>query len=137
MQYDASLPWRDVVGEGFNAFIGPIRVAELEGELRFALQLEDRHMNSASVCHGGVMMSLADTGLGTAAWIGAGRSPVATIDFECDFMAAAKNGQLMHGVGRVARKAREFLFMEGDVWAGERRVLRCSGIWAIRTTGRK
>jgi len=56
-----------------------------------------------------------------------------TIDFECDFLAAAKNGQLLHGVCSVARAAREFLFMEGDFYAGERRVLRASGIWVVRS----
>lgn len=137
VQFDPSLPWRDIRGEGFNIYIGPIQVAKLDGdELRFALRLDDRHMNSSSVCHGGVLMSVADSGLGTCAWYAAGENPVATIDFEADFLAAAKNGQMLHGVARVIRKAREFLFMEGDLWSGERQVMRCSGIWVVRSTGR-
>lgn len=133
MKYDATLPWRDIKREGFNDHIGPIRFAEVaEHDFRVALALDDRHMNSAGVCHGGVLMSVADTGMGTAAFTTAG-SAVATIDFECDFLAAAKNGQLLHGVCSVARAAREFLFMEGDFYAGERRVLRASGIWVVRS----
>lgn len=132
MDYDPSLPWRDVEGEGFNAHVGPIQVADLGEEWRFALKLDARHMNSAGVCHGGLQMSLADCGLGTCAYFAAGKRSVATIDFEAHFLAAAKEGQMLHGAARVARKAREFLFMEGQLWSGERQVLRCSGIWAIR-----
>lgn len=135
MKYDASLPWRDIRAEGFNAHIGPIRFAESEEDGIFyaALSLDDRHMNSVGVCHGGVLMSLADAGMGTSAYTTAGNA-VATIDFECDFLAAAKNGQRLFGQCRVARKARELLFMESDFYAGERRVLRASGIWIVRST---
>ncbi len=138
MKFDPSLPWRDIKGEGFNALIGPIRFAQVgEDEWRFALELEERHMNSVGVAHGGLLMSVADTGLGTSAFTAAGSKPVATIDFECDFLAPGKNGQMIHGVAKVVRKAREFLFMQGDLYADERHVMRVSGIWVIRSGGGK
>ncbi len=138
MKFDPSLPWRDIKGEGFNALIGPMQFAQVdEAEWRFALKLEDRHMNSVGVAHGGLLMSIADTGLGTSAFTAAGSKPVATIDFECDFLAPGKNGQMIHGIAKVVRKAREFLFMQGDLYADERHVLRVSGIWVIRSGGGK
>ena len=131
MKYDPSLPWRDIHGLGFHELIGPIQVAELsDGTLAYSLRLDDRHTNANGVCHGGVMMSVVDSGLGSCAFAAAGR-PVATIDFECDFLAAAQIGEMLHGVAKVARKARNFIFMEGELYSGERRVLRVSGIWAI------
>lgn len=131
MKYDPTLPWRDIHGLGFHELIGPIQVAELPGgELAYSLLLDDRHTNANGVCHGGVMMSVVDSGLGSCAFAAAG-GPVATIDFECDFLAAAQIGERVHGVAKVARKARNFIFMEGELYSGERRVLRVSGIWAI------
>jgi len=136
MKYDPTLPWRPVTGGGFNDLIGPVSFAQVgEGDYRFALMLEERHMNSTGVCHGGALMSLADTGMGTSAFTAAGHKPVATIDFECDFLAPGKLGQMLHGKAMVVRKAREFLFMQGDLYADARHVLRTSGIWVIRSGG--
>ncbi len=131
MNYDPSLPWRDLTGMGFQDLIGPIQVAKLsDSGMAYTLQLDDRHTNANGVCHGGVMMSVADSGMGACAFASAG-SPVATIDFECDFLAAAKIGERLCGTAKVARKARNFIFMESDLYSGERRVLRISGIWAV------
>ena len=33
MDFDPALPWREIRGGGFNAHIGPIRVADLGGEI--------------------------------------------------------------------------------------------------------
>ena len=138
MKYDPSLPWRDIQGGGFNDHIGPVRFAQVgQEEYHFALQLEDRHMNSIGVAHGGLTMSVADAGMGTSAFTAAGQKAVATIDFECDFLAPAKNGQMLHGQAKVVRKAREFLFLQGDLYADTRHVLRASGIWVIRSGGGK
>ncbi len=138
MKYDPTLPWRSLMGGGFNDYVGPVMFAQVgEGDYRFALQLEDRHMNSTGVAHGGLMMTVADAGIGTSAFTAAGEKPVATIDFECDFIAPGKNGQMLHGQAKVVRKAREFLFMQGDLYADTRHVLRASGIWVIRAGGGK
>lgn len=131
MNYDPSLPWRDIHGQGFHKLIGPIQIAEQpDGTVPFALMLDDRHTNANGVCHGGVLMSVADSAMGSCAFIVA-KGPVATIDFECDFLAAAKIGERLYGLAKVARKARNFIFMESDLYSGDRRVLRVSGIWAI------
>ncbi len=131
MKYDPSLPWRDIKGQGFHNLLGPIQIAEMpDGTLPFALELDDRHTNANGVCHGGVMMSVADSAMGSCAFVAA-KNAVATIDFECDFLAAGRIGEILHGVAKVTRKARNFIFMESDLYSGERRVLRSSGIWAI------
>ncbi len=138
MKYDPTLPWRDIEGEGFNDHVGPIRFAQVgEAAYHFALSLEARHMNSVGVAHGGLMMTVADAGMGTSAFTAAGQRAVATIDFECDFLAPGKLGQMLHGKAHVVRKAREFLFMQADLYADTRHVLRASGIWAIRSGGGK
>lgn len=138
MKYDPSLPWREVSGGGFNDHIGPIHFAQVgEGEYHFALALELRHMNATGVAHGGLMMSVADTGMGTSAFTAAGSKPVATIDFECDFLAPGKLGQMLHGMATVVRKARELLFMQSNLYADERHVMRASGIWVVRSGGGK
>ena len=131
MMYDDSLPWRDITGQGFHALLGPIQIAEMpDGTMPFALLLDDRHTNANGVCHGGVMMSVADSAMGSCAFHAA-QNPVATVDFECDFLAAGRIGDRLHGIAKIARKARNIVFMESDLYSNDRRVMRASGIWAI------
>lgn len=131
MKYDPSLPWRNIRGQGFHKLLGPVQIAEMpDGTVPFALMLDDRHTNANGVCHGGVLMSVADSAMGSCAFFAAGK-PVATIDFECDFLAAARIGEMLYGTAKIARKARNFIFMESDLYSAEKRVLRVSGIWAI------
>lgn len=127
---DPSLPWRDVRGTGFNRHIGPVRIARTgERAWRGALTLDARHINVGGVCHGGVLMSLADITMGTASFEAAGGHPCATISMETHFLAAAKEGHVLIAEAMQLRRVRELSFMDCAVWSGGRQVLRASGIW--------
>jgi len=130
MEFDPDLAWRPVKGDGFNAHIGPIRFAELgPGHYAAALDLEARHLNVGGVCHGGVLLSLADTAMGTASYVAAGGRPCATISFDAQFIAAAKHGQTMLADVHQLRAVRDLSFVDCALWAGGRQVMRASGIW--------
>lgn len=130
MDFDDSLPWRDIRSQGFNAHIGPIRFARAgEAEWRAALVIEARHINVGGVCHGGVLMTLADVAMGAATFEAAGGHPCATISFDCHFVAAAKLDQRLIAESRQTRRVRELSFMDCTLWAGGRQVMRASGIW--------
>lgn len=130
MDFDPSLPWRDIRGEGFNAHIGPIRFAQVS-PTRFhaALELGAIHMNSGGVCHGGVLMSLADLAMGAGSFAAGGDHPCATIAFDAQFLAAAKRGERLLAEACQLRRVRELSFMECALWSGGRQVMRASGIW--------
>lgn len=135
MEFDPSLDWKESRPSDFGRLIGPIRFcAAGENDYRFALRLDPRHRNSLGIAHGGVMMSLCDMGMGTAAWAAAGERPVATIDFQCHFLASARVPQMLHGRTRVLRKTSQLLFMSGDLFADAKHVLSVSAIFAQSTT---
>ncbi len=130
MQFDPSLPWRDVRGEGFNAHIGPIRVAVVSAtEFRAALEIRDIHVNLGGVCHGGVLLSLADVAMGAGSFAAGEDHPCATIDLSAQFLAAAKPGEWLLAEARQLRRVRSLSFMDCTVWSGGRQVLNASGIW--------
>ena len=130
MDFDPSLQWRDVTSPGFNAHIGPIRIAQISDELFAAtLEIRDIHCNIGGVCHGGVLMSLADTAMGSAAYIAGGEHPCATITFDSQFLAGAKPGKTLYAQARVLRRVRELCFVDCMLSAGGRNVLRASGTW--------
>ena len=130
MEYDPNLPWRDVRGEGYNALIGPIRFASLGGNQWCAtVVLDARHINVGGVCHGGMLLSLADVAMGASTFAAGGGHPCATIQMDSHFLAAAKAGQRLLAVATQLRKVRELSFMQCEVWAEGRQVMRASGTW--------
>ena len=133
---DTTLPWRDIQGTGFNAHIGPIRFADAgAGRYCAALELRAIHLNVGGVCHGGVLLAFADTAMGTATFSAAGGEPCATIDLDAKFIAAAKEGQTLVAETRQLRLVRALSFMECEIEAGGRLVMRASGIWKYLETG--
>ncbi|MEM7506108.1 MAG: PaaI family thioesterase [Pseudomonadota bacterium] len=135
MQYDPSLPWRNLKGEGFNDHIGPVRFARSgDNQWQATLVVDARHRNAGGVCHGGVTMTLADLTMGAASYAAGGKRPCATIEMDSHFLAAGKLGQRLLSVGTQLRLVRDLSFMSCEVWAldegGEaRQVMRASGIW--------
>ena len=130
MEFDPSLPWRNVRGEGFNAHIGPVRFAPVSAsEWRCALELRDHHLNAGGVCHGGVLLTVADVAMGAGSYAAGGDHPCATIELSSQFLAAAKRGQTLIADARQLRRVRDLSFMDCEIWAGGRRVMRASGIW--------
>lgn len=130
MDYDPSLPWRTIRGEGFNRTVGPIRFARAgENRWQACLEIEDRHINTGGVCHGGVLLTLADVAMGAASFEAGGGHPCATIEFGSHFLAATKKGQLALAVARQERAVRGLSFMSVEIHAGGRPVMRGSGIW--------
>ena len=136
MDLDPALEWRDVAGSGFNRHIGPIRFAEREpGRYVAALTLRDIHINIGGVCHGGVLLSLADIAMGASTYAAGGNRPCATIDLDAKFIAAAKEGQTLVAETRQLRLVRALSFMECEIEAGGRLVMRAGGIWKYLETG--
>jgi uncharacterized protein (TIGR00369 family) len=130
MHPDPALEWREIRDDGFNSHIGPIRMARLDEKTwQATLTLDARHINAGGVCHGGVLMSLADVAMGAASYQAGGNRRCATIDFEAHFLAAAKQGQTLMVTAHQNRMVSEISFMECEVSGGERLCLRASGIW--------
>lgn len=127
---DPALPWRDIRGEGFNAHVGPIRFARVgETEFAAALLIGARHINVGGVCHGGVLMTLADVAMGAGSYAAGGEHPCATISFDAQFLAAAKRDTWIIARARQLRRVRELSFMDCEMHADGRLVMRANGIW--------
>jgi uncharacterized protein (TIGR00369 family) len=136
MDIDPALPWRDIADSGFHSQIGPVRFARSgEATWQAALALDARHMNRGGVCHGGVLLTLADIAMGAASFAAGGERPCATIQLDSQFVAAAKEGQTLVAFARQLRAVRELSFMECEVHAGCRLVLSASGIWKYLSRG--
>jgi uncharacterized protein (TIGR00369 family) len=90
-----------------------------DGEAELRVDLEDAHLNSWEVAHGGVLMTMLDVAMAHAArsvHVNAegGGPGVATIEMKTSFMRPAE-GRL-RAVGRLLEKTTTMAFTEGSVF---------------------
>jgi len=101
-------------------------------EVSFGLYVTARHGNSMSICHGGVLMTLADiaaaSGVNVARGIQFG-SP--TISLSLDFISSARMGEWIQAdVERVSVK-RRFGFCSGAICTSRSIVARFNGTFYL------
>ncbi len=134
--FNPDLDYRPVTGGGYNAAVGDLLFAsDGEGEWRFYLELDNRHANLGGVCHGGALATIADIGMGAAAYRVADSSATATIQLGLQFLAGAYPGHRLHGRARLLRHVRELIFLEADLICQERHVVAASGVWKVLAKG--
>lgn len=96
----------------FVRFCGIEAIEVREGRTRLRLALRPEHANNLGIAHGGVICTLLDVALGTAARLTAGR-PVLTLDMQTRFLA--RGSGVLTAEGRVTRAGRSVLFCEAEV----------------------
>ena len=92
-----------------------VRTEELgDGTARLSLPIEPHLANSMGTVHGGVIMSLLDVALCTAArTLHPDSAGVVTIDMSASFVAAGE-GDRLWADGRVLRDTRTMTFVEAE-----------------------
>ncbi|MBS0335446.1 MAG: PaaI family thioesterase [Proteobacteria bacterium] len=100
-----------------NAFLnanGPVYV-KMEGEhLVLGLRVEERHCSSIGLCHGGMLLTLADLVLTIGVNVQARLSRfLPTVSVTCDFIGAAPRGAWLQARVEVLRTTRNLAFGQG------------------------
>jgi acyl-coenzyme A thioesterase PaaI-like protein len=123
--------WRRVEGTGFISHIGPLWERTVDGNYEYALLTEDKHHNRRNVVQGGVVMTIADRTCGMTARYVTGHPAMVTVQFDTQFLDAAKIGELMISRPRVVRATRSLIFMHTEITAADRCIATASGVFRI------
>lgn len=110
-------------GLGFTDSLQPIYRRIEENEVRFGLRIESHHSNSLGICHGGVLMTLAD--ITAASGVNMARGKLAgspTVNLAVDFISAARQGEWLEGRAEQVSLKRRFGFCSGAIY-GERGIV--------------
>ena len=92
--------------------VEPVRMGG--GQAEFRVALDERHENSLGMAHGGLLLTLLDMALASAARSTLpDDSTVVTVDMQSAFMAPARG--VLTAQGRVAKAGRSIIFAEGEV----------------------
>ena len=117
---------------GFNRYAGPIWRLPAEGDVRrFALVVEEKHMNSAGSVHGGMLMTFADISMSQTSRAASGAETCNTVSLTCDFVGPGKLGEILESRVRVTRRTRTMVFLSADITVGDRPVAVATGLWKI------
>ena len=100
-----------------------------DGEAQVALNLQERHMNSWNVTHGGVTMTLLDVVMSMA---GRSLDPEArggvTVEMKTSFLQPGGHpGGRIVAKGKAVHRSKTMCFCEGELWSGDKLVAKAMG----------
>ena len=113
-------------------FVGYCGIEPIEsggGRSRLEVTVERHHANQMGVAHGGLLMTLLDVCMGSAARSAVG-SNVITVDMQTAFTAPA-TGRLF-GQGRVVRAGKSLVFVEAEIANADGDIV-CRGTSVFKT----
>ncbi|MGY2047576.1 PaaI family thioesterase [Methylobacterium sp. JK268] len=123
--------WHPFTDPGFVDLVGPIFQREADGRRSFAFRAEPKHANLIGVVQGGMLMTFADRALGIAAMGAAEGANCVTVQFDMQFVAGVRMGEVVTLVPEVIRRTGTLVFLRGDLRGGDGIAASCSGVWKI------
>jgi acyl-coenzyme A thioesterase PaaI-like protein len=127
--------WQPYIDEGFIGLVGPFWT-RVEGDKHlYAFKAEHKHHNRRGVVQGGMLMTFADRTMGMTCWYANGQRPQATVQLDMHFIDAVQVGEFVESKCKVVRRTRALVFMEGELFVGDRVVATAKGVW--KTLGEK
>jgi uncharacterized protein (TIGR00369 family) len=118
--------WTTWSRDSFESNNGPFwHRREADGRVRCAFRVEKKHLNGMRNVHGGCFMTFADYCLFAFASDEL-RGPGITVSFNCEFLNAASEGDLIEATGEVTRAGGSLIFLRGILSCGERSLLTFS-----------
>ena len=102
-----------------------------ENEYQFKSMINENHLNSAGITHGGYLSALVDAGSGTAAHKAAGNMPCVTISLDLKFIGASKKGDEIIGYTKILKKTNTLVFLFCELKCEGKIITSASGIWKI------
>jgi len=115
----------------FLSVLGPLYAKGEGSGAVIALRIDERHLNTRGVAHGGMLVTLADSALGIViAMLRTPPNPMVTVSLTADFADVARAGDWVEARVDVQKMGKRFAFASCHLWVGETRILRASGVFA-------
>lgn len=125
--------------KGFHPFgdIIGLRFSKLEnGYSQCLLSVDQKLMNPHGFLHGGVMYSMADTGMGAALYTLLEENELcATIEIKIAYFKPVKEGSLICET-KVIHKGKNISVLESEIFNSEKLVAKAFGTYSIFTIGK-
>ena len=102
-----------------------------ETEYQFKSKINENHLNTAGITHGGYLSALIDSGAGTAAHRAADNAPCVTISLDLKFIGSSKIGDEIIGYTKILKKTNTLVFLFCELKCNNKIITSASGVWKI------
>lgn len=100
----------------FLELLNIVRVEQKDGRAIFRMTIDDIHLRSLGIMHGGVTATLLDTAMGMAArTMAPPEHHVVTVQLNVNFTRPAWNGETVTAVGEVQHSGRQTAVVRGEL----------------------
>jgi len=125
----------DEASQGFIKHNGGLSFKKVdETNYEFEAKIEDMHLNTGKIAHGGFLSTIADAGMGTAAHQVAGNKRCVTISLEIKFISVALSGEILKGKVKILKKTKSLVFINCEIKNQKTIITSSSGVWKILKT---
>lgn len=120
----------------FNALVGPLYERRDGETVSIGLAIEEKHVNSRGICHGGVLATLADLALGYAMLAKSGEiggqrhGSFVTAHLAVDYAGAARPGDWIESKVEIQRVGSRLAFANCYLISNQKPIVRASAIFA-------
>ena len=123
--------FRNISKVGFMKHNGGLEFIKIsDTEYEYTTTLQDFHMNASGTTHGGYIMSVLDSGMGTSAhqFI---KGIAVTISLNINFIGGSKPGDIILGYAKMKKQTSSLIFMYGELKCDDRLLATAEGIWKV------
>ena len=118
--------------KGFMKHLGGLSFRKIDdNNYEFSGKIQDMHLNTGGIAHGGYLATIADAGMGTAAHMVASGKRCVTINLEIKFLSAGKLGDNLTGKVQILKKTKTLIFINCIISNSKEIVSSASGTWKI------
>ncbi len=118
--------------KGFIKNLGGLSFKQNDDKnFEFSGKIQEMHLNTGGIAHGGYLATIADAGMGTAAHTIAAGKRCVTINLNIKFISAGKLGDILLGKVKILKKTKTLIFISCEVFNSKEIVASVSGTWKI------
>ena len=122
----------DETNKGFMKYLGGLDLKKIdENNYEFKVKVQNIHLNTGKIAHGGFLSTIADTGMGTAAHRVAGDRRCVTINLDMKFISISMLDDELKGRVKILKKTKTLVFIYCEISNDKGLVVSASGTWKI------
>lgn len=114
---------------------GIVLTIDEAGIVTCTMKIEEKHLSSPNVCHGGVMAGFMDTVMGSAALsqVILSKFLVSTVEFKLNYFRPVYLNDDLIGKGKVIYHGKKLIYAEGEVYNAKTNHLLAKGLGTFNT----
>jgi acyl-coenzyme A thioesterase 13 len=120
--------WTERAGIVSN-LVGPFWERRIGSDAQVGLVCDPRHDNGNGKMHGGILMMLADMGMGAAVRATGEYPHFVTMQLDVAFLQVVDIGEFVTSECHVRHKTRSVIFVSGALKVGEKQVASAQGVF--------